>query len=447
MQVKEVENENLKRSYEVIIGADEINSEIDSKLNELSKTLKIPGFRPGKVPMNVVKQRHGDAVLGEVLEQVVGKTSQDLIKEKDIRPALQPKIEVKSFENGGDLVYSVTLEIFPEIPEIKWDDINLEEWKVDISDKEIDEGIDRIKEHNKDFAPLKEDRKTIEGDTAVIDFEGFIDGVAFEGGKAEDFNLVLGSKSLIPGFEDQLIDLEKGTETSINVTFPEDYHNKDCAGKPSEFKIKLKDILESVEPELNDEFAVKLGFETLDKLKSSVKEQLEKDYGNLSLSKIKKELFDILDEKHKFDVPEGMVKLEFDSLWNKVQERKNVDPEYKDRSEDELKEEMQQMSERRVRLGIILAETGKAENIEVDQQELRKAVIDQAMQYPGQEQQIISFYEKNPQAIEELRGPVLEDKVVDHVLTKVSKEVKKVSLDELSDFFKNNSDDAQVNAA
>lgn len=447
MQVKEIENESLKRSYEIIITADEIKVEVDAKLVELSKTMKVPGFRPGKVPMNVVKQRHGDAVLGEVLEKVVGKTSQELIKEKEIRPALQPKIEVKSFEEGGDLVYTASLEIFPDLPEINWADINLEEWKVEISDKEVDEGIDRIKEHNKDYAPLKEERKTALGDTVVIDFEGFIDGVAFEGGKAEDFRLELGSRSLIPGFEDQLVDLEKGVETSINVTFPEDYHNSDCAGKPSEFKIKLNDILEPVDAEVNDEFAIKLGFESLNKFKESIKGQLEKDYGNLTLSKIKKELFDYLDEKYPFDVPEGMVKLEFDSLWAKVKERMNVDPEYKDKSEDEIKEDMQKMSERRVRLGIILAETGKNEGVEVDQQELRNAVFEQARQFPGQEQQVISFYEKNPQAIEELRGPVLEDKVVDFVLTKIKKDTKNVSVEELSDFFKNNSDDVKVDAA
>lgn len=439
MQVKELENKDLKRAFEVTIQAEEVEKALNERLKELSKTVKMPGFRPGKIPMNVMKQRHKDSVMGEVLEKIIGKTSQDLVAEKKIRPALQPKIEVKSFEDGSDLIYTTSLEIFPEVPEMKWDEIKLEEWTTDIAEEEINDALEKVKSYNKDFQPIAKKRKTVSGDTIIIDFEGSINGEVFDGGKAEDFRLELGSNSLIPGFEDQLIGQNAGDDVLVKVDFPKEYHSKELAGKPSEFKVHIKEIQEAVEPELNDEYAKKIGFDSLDKLKESIKEQLSNEYEQLSLSKMKKELFDHLDEQYHFMIPEGMVKMEFDALWEKVKPgNDNQQPEeYKDKSEEELKEEMQKMAERRVRLGIILAETGRKEKVEISQQELQQALIQKAREFPGQEQMVIDFYKKNPNAVEEFRGPILEDKVVNIVLERVKKETKKVNGKELKDYFEN----------
>jgi trigger factor len=436
MAVKEVKNKGLEREYHFTVGADIVQKEMDARLEKHAKTMKVPGFRPGKVPLKVVKERIGKELLGEVLEAVVNKTSGDLFKEKGFRPALQPKIEITSFDEGKDLEYKAEFEIFPEVPEIKWEKISLEAWKTTAADKEVDEGIERIVKNQKNFEPIKKSRAAKEGDTVIMDFIGSIDGVEFEGGKAEDFRIEIGSGGLIPGFEDQLVGAKKEQELTVKVTFPKHYGAAALAGKDAEFAVKVKDILEPVAAELNEELASKLGFETLEELRKAVAEQIQKGYDELTDSKLRRELFDYLDEKYGFELPEGMVKLEFDSLWNRVEQNRKDNPDaYKDKPEKKHREKMQKMAERRVRLGIILAETAREQKIQVRDEDLQRAVYSEALRYPGQERQVIEFYKKNPRALEDLKGPIIEDRTVEWVMEQIKRTEKDVKPDVLTKYF------------
>lgn len=436
MQVKEITNEGLVREYEVTVDAEQVSEEFNKNLETVRRTAKLPGFRPGKVPVSLVKKRQGAEILQKALESTVNQAATDLLKEKNVRPALQPKIEIKSYDEGKQLVFTASLEIFPNIPEINWADIKLEVLKVKVAEKEINDGLENIKSNNKDYAPLIEKRAAESDDAAIIDFVGSVDGEEFEGGRAADFRVVIGSGQFIPGFEEQIIGKNIGDEFVIKATFPEEYHAPNLAGKEAEFQTTLKDILVAEEVELNDDFAKKIGFDTVEALRTALEEQIASDFNSVTKIKVKKELFDAIDDGYKFDIPQGMVDLEYNSLLQKALQDKE-----ESKSEDEVKEEIKKISERRVRLGIILAETAKNESVIIEDQELMKAVYQQASNYPGQEPQVIEFYKGNPQALEELKGPILEDKVVDLLIDdKITTTEKEVSSEELSEIIKNDDD-------
>ena len=430
MQVKELKNEGLQREYEVTIPANDIQEKADKKLDELAKTVKMDGFRPGKVPLKIVKQKYSGSVLGEVLENSVSESSQKLMDEKDIYPAVKPNIEVSSFDEGKDLVYKISVEIYPDVPKIDYTKIKLEKSVVDVSEDDIKDSFDRLKKMQKNFVPVKKERAAKEGDAVLIDFEGKIDGVAFEGGAGKDFRLELGSGQFIPGFEDQLVGAKKGDKKVVKVSFPENYGSKDLAGKASEFDVTIHDVLENEEVEINDEFAKKFGLESLDKLKEEITKQIENDFAGLTRMNLKKDLFDSLDGVCDFEIPKSMFDLEYNSL-SKSLEKAEEGKELSKKEKEEQEKEYKSLSERRVRLGIVLADISRTNKLEVSEEELRKAVFEQARSYPGQEQQVIEFYQKNAQALEQLKGPILEDKAVDFILDKVSVSEKKVSSKEL----------------
>lgn len=434
MQVKQTKKEGLKREFKVTIPAKQINEQLEQKVEETAKKTKLPGFRPGKVPLSLVKKKHGTALLGEVVEQAVSKASMETLKKEDIRPAQQPKINITSFDEGKDLEFDIALEIYPDIPEIDYKKINLKKWVVEIAEKDVNEGLERLAKANRDFAAPAKKRAAKKGDLLSIDFEGRVDGEVFAGGTAKGFQLELGSGQFIDGFEKQLEGTKEGDEKIVKVTFPEQYHSKDLAGKPAEFTVNVHEIKEPKDAEINDELAKKLGLESLDKLKDEIKQQIQKDFDHLIRMKLKRDLFDELDKKCTFEVPEGMVQEETESLWA-PQEKRLKEEGKKEKELEKEKKEIETLANRRVRLGMFLSDLGGRQNLSVTEAELRNAVMEQARQYPGQEQRVVEFYQGNPQSLEQLKGPILEDKVVDYLLKNVTTKEEKTTTKKLMEYY------------
>jgi trigger factor len=422
MKVNVAKSDKLKRELNVVVPFKAITTEKQKKLKDIAKKVKLDGFRPGKVPMSVVEKNYGESVMAEVLETVVQDSTREAMTQQGFRPAMRPKVDVKTFEEGKDFEFSLEFEVLPEVPDVDFKKIKVEEWKTDVTDEDIAEGLGRLGEQFKQYE--KVDRAAKNGDAVIIDFVGKKDGVPFPGGTGNGTQLVLGSNQFIPGFEEKLVGVKAGDKRDLDLTFPKEYHSKDLAGKATVFEVTVQEVREATAGKQDDSFAKQIGFETIDKLKDALKRQFEDDYSGLTRTRMKKDLFDALDETLTFEIPESMVEGEFSAIWEQFQKS----PEFaeKKKSEAELKKEYQRMAERRVRLGILLASIGEKQKIEVDQGELRQAVIEQARQYPGQERQVVDFYQKNPQMAESLRGPILEEKVVDYLLGNVTKKTKNV---------------------
>lgn len=419
MQVSETKNEGLSREFTVTVGADEIDQKVEAKLVEVGQTVNLPGFRPGKVPMKILRQRYGNAVLGEVLEAAVGETSQTVLTERALKPAMQPKIEISSFDPGADLVYTMGVEIMPEIEPVDFSTLSLTRYKPEIADEEVENALNELAKNNRATQKIEKDRKTKAGDVVVMDFKGFVDGEAFQGGEASDFRLELGSGQFIPGFEDQLIGQAAGEDLKVEVKFPEEYGAANLAGKDAVFECKINEIHEYTERQLDDEFAKELGLESLDDLRGQMRERLEGEYSELARARTKRELLDVLFEKHDFEVPAGMVDSEFEQIWeqfSKAREEGNVDVEDKEKDEEVLKSEYRDIAKRRVLLGLLLSHVGDTANVQVTQEELQRAVFEQARRYPGQEQQVFEHFTKNPEMMASLRAPIFEEKTVDYIL-------------------------------
>ncbi|MDW3207424.1 MAG: trigger factor [Alphaproteobacteria bacterium] len=419
MQVSETKNEGLSREFTVTVGADEIDQKVEAKLTEVGQTVNLPGFRPGKVPMKILRQRFGNAVLGEVLEAAVSETSQSVLTERALKPAMQPKIEISSFDPGADLVYTMGVEIMPEIEPVDFSTLTLTRYKPEIADEEVENALGELAKNNRATQKIEKDRKTQSGDVVVMDFKGFVDGEAFQGGEASDFRLELGSGQFIPGFEDQLIGQAAGEDIKVEVKFPEEYGAANLAGKDAVFECKISEIHEYTERQLDDEFAKELGLESLDDLRGQMRERLEGEYAELARARTKRELLDVLFEKHDFEVPAGMVDSEFEQIWeqfSKAREEGNVDDEDKEKDEEVLKSEYRDIAKRRVLLGLLLSHVGDTANVQVTQEELQRAVFEQARRYPGQEQQVFEHFTKNPEMMASLRAPIFEEKTVDYIL-------------------------------
>lgn len=435
MQVKEIKNDGLSYEMEVTVSQSEIDQHVDTKLAEYGKTLKIPGFRPGKVPLQVLKQRYGRMVQGEVLEEAVNDSSRKALNEKGLRAALQPKIEVKEFEEGKDLTYTMNVEVLPEFELMDFKGLDLTKQTTKPTDKEIDEAIGKIAENNKDSVEVKADRATKKGDIITIDFKGRTakDDQEHPGMASEDFDLELGGGQFIGGFEDQLVGKKVGDKVEVKVTFPETYHAAELAGQDAIFDVDVKMIKELKDSKVDDDFAKKLGLTDLDALKKAIEEQLQKEYDKVSRLKLKRDLLDIFDDSHEFPVPQGMLDIEFDTIKQQISmEQPDKVKDGALQFDDGEEEELKAIADRRVRLGMILSEIGRQNNIQVTDAELQRAVIEEAQRYPGQEAQVFEYYRSNPQAQEAIRGPVFEDKVVDFVLELAKLKEKEVSPEEFS---------------
>ena len=442
MQVTETARDGLKRTLKVVVGQQELGERFSVRLDELKGRVQIKGFRKGKVPVPHLRKVYGKAVMQEVVEQTLNETSSKAIQERNERPAQQPKIEIvdaseNTFERiisgESDLAYSMTFEVLPPIPQPDLSTLKIERLSADVDDAAIDAALENIAERNIKY-DVEEGRAAVEGDMVTMDFTGKIDGVAFDGGSAESATLVIGKKQFIPGFEEGATGIKAGEERVITATFPDDYQMKTLAGKTAQFDVKAKAVSKPAKPAIDDDFAAGLGAETLPKLKELVGEQIKREYDQASRMKMKREVLDALDKGNAFELPASLVDFEFDNIWKQLENNlKATNKTFTDegKTEDEARKDYRGIAERRVRLGLVIGEIGEKNKLTVTQDELRRALIERARQFPGQEKMVYEYFEKTPGALAELRAPIFEDKVIDHVLEHVKPVERKVTKDEL----------------
>jgi trigger factor len=433
MQVNETLNEGLKRGYAITITAAEIEAKVNEKLVEAQPEVEMKGFRKGKVPMALLKKQFGPRIMGEVMQESVDGAMSKHFEDSGDRPAMQPDVKMtnENWKEGDDVNVEMSYEKLPEIPEVDLSKIKLEKLVVKSDDAAVEEALGNLAETAQDFADRKKGSKAKDGDQIVMDFVGKVDGEAFEGGSAEDYPLVLGSNSFIPGFEEQLVGVKEGEEKAVTVSFPEDYQAEHLAGKEAVFDCTIKAVKEPKAAEINDEMAKKFGAEDLAALKGQIAERLEAEYAGAARAVMKRGLLDALDKAVSFDLPPSLVDAEAGQIAHQLWHEENPDVEGHDHPEVTPTDEHKTLAERRVRLGLLLAELGQKAEVEVTDAEMSQAVMNQARQYPGQERQFFEFVQQNPQMQQQLRAPLFEDKVVDYVFDQASVTEKEISKDEL----------------
>jgi trigger factor len=428
--VTELPAEGLKRQFKIVVPAGDLSAKVDERLAEMARTAQMPGFRAGKVPVGLLKKQYGQALFGEAVEQAVNSSTAKAIEDRGLKPAMQPRVDLKQLEEGKDVEFEVAIEVLPEIGKLDFSDVALERLKATVPDKDVDEAIDRIAKANREQKPVDPPRPAQKGDAIKLDFVGSVDGKEFPGGAAQDYTLEIGSGSFIPGFEDQLIGAEVGKEVDVKVTFPAEYGAPELAGKDAVFKCTIKEILEFVDKPADDELAKKNNFENLEAMRKAVADRIGQDYARISRSMIKRQLLDKLADAHKFAVPEGLVESEFNAIWQRIEEAKKNGQKLED-DEEKMRKEYRDIAERRVRLGLLLADVGRSNSIDVTPEELNQAVMREAMRYPGQERQVLEFYGKNAELKEQLRAPIFEEKTVDFILELAKVAEKPVTPEEL----------------
>ncbi|MGG5889247.1 trigger factor [Falsiroseomonas sp. HC035] len=425
MQVTELPAEGLKRAFTVVVPAASLAEKREKRLKELGADMRLPGFRPGKVPVAVVKQRYGTAVAGEVLEQSVDDATRQVIADRGLRPAMQPKIELVNYSEGADLEYKIDLELLPEIPMPDFAGIALDRQKATPGDAEIDAFLATMATRLATLEDVAEPRPAVKGDMLVCDFEGRLKqedgslGEPFPGGTATDTPIEVAGDGFIPGFTEQLEGMTPGEKKDINVSFPAEYGSAALAGKDAVFAINAKALKTKVLPAMDDEFAKRLGLDDIATLRAKVAENLQAEYDAMARMKVKRALLDALAERATFEVPAGMVEGEFAQIWQRVEadlKEGKLDADDQGKDEDTLKTEYRAIAERRIRLGLLLSEIGRTNNIQVTNDELGAAMRQEAARYQGQEKQVLEYFRKNPQAVDNLRAPIFEEKVVDFVL-------------------------------
>ena len=433
MQVTETQNEGLKRGYSITITAAELDAKVNEKLAEAAPDIEMKGFRKGKVPMALLKKQFGPRVLGEAMQESVDGAMSKHFEDSGDRPAMQPDVKMTNDEwkEGDDVEVAMSYEALPAIPDVDFGKIKLEKLVVKADDAAIEEALNSLAENAQNFEDRKKTAKAKDGDQVVIDFLGKVDGEAFEGGAAEDFPLVLGSGQFIPGFEEQLVGVKTGEEKAVEVTFPEEYGNADLSGKAAIFDVTVKAVKEPKAAEIDDELAKKFGADDLDALKAQVTERLEAEYTGASRAVMKRGLLDALDKAVSFDLPPSLVEAEAGQIAHTLWHEENPDVQGHDHDTIEPTDEHKKLAERRVRLGLLLAEVGQKAEVEVSDAEMTQAVMNQARQYPGQERQFFEFVQQNPQMRQQIQAPIFEDKVVDHMFEQVKTTEKEVSKDDL----------------
>ena len=444
MEVIEKTAEGLERKFTVKVPASELDAKLNARLADVKGRVQLKGFRKGKAPLPFLKKMYGKGMMSEILQEIVNETSYKAFTDRDLKPATTPHPHLTSdidaiIDGKADLEYDVHAEILPVFEPMSVDGVKLKRPVAEIADSEVDEQVKKIADANRDFEARKKGEKAKDGDMVVIDFVGTIDGAEFAGGKGEDHSLVLGSNSLIKGFEDQLVGAKADSDVEVKVRFPDDYGSQALSGKDAVFAVKVKEVKAPNEVEIDDDFARKLGLDDLADLKKRVRDRIEAERKSMSRSHVKRALLDRLDEGHDFELPKSMVDAEFNQIWAQVQNAER-DEEDKDKSEDELKVEYRKIAVRRVRLGLVLAEIGRRADVQVPSEQLQRAVQEQALreaQYfamQGQKvtpQDILKFYQQNPQAIAQIRAPLFEERVVDFILEKADVSDKMVSKEDL----------------
>jgi trigger factor len=426
MQVTETVSEGLKREYSVVLPAAELDTKANERLASIKDRVNLPGFRPGKVPLQHLKRMHGKAIMGEVIEQAIADTNNKIISEHGLKLAMEPKITLANdneqamkevIEGKADLAYTVAMEVLPKIELADFSKIKIEKPVAPVTDEEVDEAVNKMAEGTRPYN--EKQGKSADADRVTISFVGKIGGVEFEGGKGDDIPVVIGSKRFIPGFEEQLIGLAAGESGTVKVKFPDDYASPEVAGKDAEFAVSVSKVETPGEVKADDEWAKSLGMESLDKLKQVTRERFGYEHTFASRLKAKRKLLDALDKLHQFAVPPTLLEQEFNGVWqavNRDMQQRGSSFEKEDTTEEAAKKEYREISDRRVRLGLVIAEIGEKNGIKVSEEEINRAIVDQARNYPGQEQQIWDYYRKNPMALAEIRSPIFEDKVVDFLL-------------------------------
>jgi trigger factor len=435
MQVTETLSDGLKRGFTVVVPEPELAAKREKRLAELGRTMQMPGFRPGKVPMSMVRKRYGDAVAAEIVEGAVNDASDRLLSERGLRPAMQPKLAVTKPGQNSDLEFTMELELLPDISIPELNDITLQKPIAVVSDEAISEALKKMAEQRQSFTAVEEPRPAAGGEQLTVDFIGRIDGEAFQGGTASDVAVIVAGQGFIPGFAEQMEGMSPGEARTITVNFPEDYGAKELAGKPAEFEITAKALAVAQVPAIDGEFAKAMGLESLEDLQKKVSEQIGREYEQMTRLKLKRGLLDALSERAQFTAPVSLVDAEFAEIWRQVEQEKSAgraDPEDEAKDEETLKAEYKTIADRRVRLGLLVAEIGRANEITVTEQDLQRAMFNEAMRYRDQAMQVLEFFKKNPQALERFRGPIFEDKVVDFLLGKVTLEETSVTPEELA---------------
>jgi trigger factor len=422
MQIIETLNEGLKRAYTLTVTPKDIDARVDAEVKSIAPQMRMPGFRPGKVPANLVRKMHGESLQREALDKSIRDGVQQIIAENQLRPAMQPSVELtEDFAAGKDVEIKVEMEVLPQIPAPSIEGLTIERLTAEVTDTQVDEAVNRIAEGNPSFADAPEGHKAAEGDQVVMDFTGKVDGVAFDGGTGTDMAVVIGSGNLIPGFEDQLVGVTVGEEKTINVTFPDEYGAKNLAGKAATFDLSITAVKVKAEGGPDDAFAKQLGLESLEKLREIIKMQIEQEHAGLTRTFMKRKLLDQLAASHDFEVPPTMVEAEFGQIWAQLEHEAGHE-EDKDAALAEMekdKEEYRGIAVRRVRLGLLLSEIGQANGIEVSQQEMNRLIAQAAQQYGPQDRERFAQYIRNePMAAAQLRAPLYEDKVVDYLFEK-----------------------------
>jgi trigger factor len=442
MQVTETVSDGLKREFKVVVPMADLATKVEARLDELKNQVRINGFRPGKVPVSHLKRLYGRSVMAETIEAAVREANAQIVTDRGFRLVREPQVKLPEekdsveqvIEGKTDLAYTVAIEILPPIELADFKGVAIERLSADVTDAEVDESLNRIAEQSRPFVAKAAGEKAANGDRVTIDFTGKIGGEPFEGGTGGDVNLVLGSDTFIPGFEDQLVGVAAGDKPTVKVTFPQTYPAQQLAGKDAEFDVTVKAVEAPQAVTVNDEFAKQLGLESLDKLREMIKQRITQEHAAMSRQKVKRKLLDELDTRHKFEPPPSLVEDEFNNVWKTIQDDLNARKktfEDEGTTEEKAKEEYRGIAERRVRLGLVIAEIGEKNSIKVSDEELSRAVMDRARQMPGQEQKVWDFYRNNPDALASLRAPIFEDKVIDFILELAKINDKTVSREEL----------------
>ncbi|MGI3210547.1 trigger factor [Roseovarius tibetensis] len=442
MQVTETLNEGLKREYKLVLSAQDLDDKVTEKLKEAQPEVELKGFRKGKVPLPLLKKQFGQRVLGEAMQESVDEAMKTHFEEQGVRPAAEPNVKMANddWKEGDDVEIDLSYEALPDIPDVDLGSLKLERLVVKPDETAVDEALKSLADNAKDFEDKDDTAPAEDGDQVVIDFVGRVDGEAFEGGSAEDYPLTLGSDSFIPGFEEQLVGVKVGDEKAVTVNFPDEYQAAHLAGKEAVFDCTVKAVKAPKAAEVDDDLAQKYGAEDLEALKTQIRERLEQEYAGAARAILKRHVLDQLDEKVSFDLPPSMVETEAKQIAHQIWHDENPDVEGHDHPEIEPTEEHQKLAERRVRLGLLLADLGQKAEVEVTDAEMTQAVMNQARQYPGQEREFFEFVQKNPQMSQQLRAPIFEDKVIDYVVeladvteAEVTKEELEKAVEEMND--------------
>ncbi len=453
MQVTETLNAGLKREFKVVITAADLNKDLDAKLVDIAAKAQIKGFRPGKVPVAHVRNLYGKSAMAEVIQTKVDEKSREIFAERKLKPAYAPDVklpedekEVNAVMDGkADLAFTVASEIVPEFEVKDFSGLKLEKHVVAASDEAVDAQLKTLTESYKNYEPKKDGAKAAKGDRVTMDFVGSIDGKEFEGGKGDDIPLEIGSNQFVPGFEDQLIGAKADDDVTVKVTFPANYGAANLAGKDATFAVKVKGVDAPSETKIDDDFAKKIGFEDLSKLKDMVKSGVEREHAQMTAMKLKRDVLDAMDKDYSFDLPSKLVEAEFETIWKALtQEMDKAGKSFADENttEEKARTDYRKIAERRVRLGLVLGTIGDKEKVEISEQELQQALITRARQFPGQEKQVFEFYRKNTNALMELRGPIFEQKVVDLIVSKATVTDKSVSAEALKKLIEDEEDEA-----